>query len=33
MYQLIRQKRPTKDLTVEIAFLDTGVEAFSFRFG
>jgi hypothetical protein len=33
MYQLIRQKGPAKDLTFEIAFLDTGVEAFSSRFG
>src|SRR5260370_42438648 len=30
MYQLIRQKGPIKDVTLEIEFLDPGVEAFSF---
>jgi hypothetical protein len=33
MYQLIRQKGPIQDATVEIEFLDPGVEAFSFTFG
>ena len=33
MYQLIRQKGPTKDRTLEIEFLDPGAEAFSFTFG
>ena len=33
MYQLIRQKRPIKDVTFEIEFLDPGVDAFSFTFG
>ena len=33
MYQLIRQKRPVKDVTFEIEFLDPGVEVFSFTFG
>jgi len=33
MYQLVRQKGPTKDVTFEIEFLDPGVEAFSFTFG
>ena len=33
MYQLVRQKGPTKDVTFEIEFLDPGVEVFSFTFG
>ena len=33
MYQLVRQKGPIKDATVEIEFLDPGVEVFSFTFG
>ena len=33
MYQLIRQKGPIKDTTLEFEFLDPGVEAFSFTFG
>jgi hypothetical protein len=33
MYQLVRQKRPVKDVTFEIEFLDPGVEVFSFTFG
>ena len=33
MYQLVRQKGSTKDVTFEIEFLDPGVEAFSFTFG
>ena len=33
MYQLVRQKGPTKDVTFEIEFLDSGVEVFSFTFG
>jgi len=33
LYQLIRQKGPVGDRTVEIEFLDPGVEAFSFTFG
>ena len=33
MYQLIRQKGQIKDMTLEIEFLDPGVEAFSFTFG
>jgi len=33
LYQLIRQKGPTKDRTFEIEFLDPGVQAFSFTFG
>ena len=33
MYQLIRQKGPIKDVTFEIDFLDSGLEAFSFTFG
>jgi hypothetical protein len=30
MYQLIRQKGPIMDTTLEIEFLDPGIEAFSF---
>jgi hypothetical protein len=33
LYQLIRQPGPIVDRTVEIAFLDPGVEAFAFTFG
>ena len=33
LYQLIRQKGEVKDGTVEIEFLDPGVQAFSFTFG
>lgn len=33
LYQLIRQKGPTRDRTFEIEFLDPGVQAFSFTFG
>lgn len=33
LYQLIRQPQPIEDRTVEIEFLDPGVEAFSFTFG
>lgn len=33
LYQLIRQKGQVKDRTVEIEFLDPGVQAFSFTFG
>ncbi len=33
MYQLIRQRTRIDDRTFEIAFLDAGVEAFSFTFG
>jgi thiol-disulfide isomerase/thioredoxin len=33
MYQLIRQPKPITDRQVEIEFLDSGVEAFSFTFG
>ncbi len=33
MYQLIRQKGSIQDTTVEIEFLDPGIEAFSFTFG
>jgi len=33
MYQLIRQKGSIHDVTFEIEFLDSGVEAFSFTFG
>jgi thiol-disulfide isomerase/thioredoxin len=33
MYQLIRQPEPIVDRQVEIEFLDSGVEAFSFTFG
>jgi thiol-disulfide isomerase/thioredoxin len=33
MYQLIRQKGPTRDRTFEIEFVAPGVEVFSFTFG
>jgi hypothetical protein len=33
MYQLIRQKSPVRDRTIEIEFLDPGVQVFSFTFG
>lgn len=33
LYQLIRQPQPVTDRTVEIEFLDSGVEAFAFTFG
>ena len=33
MYQLIRQQSPIVDRTLEIEFLDAGVDAFSFTFG
>ena len=33
LYQLIRQPRPIVDRTVEIEFLDAGVETFAFTFG
>ena len=33
LYQLIRQRGSIVDRTFEIAFLDAGVEAFSFTFG
>jgi thiol-disulfide isomerase/thioredoxin len=33
LYQLIRQPKPIADRLFEIAFLDTGVEAFAFTFG
>jgi thiol-disulfide isomerase/thioredoxin len=33
MYQLIRQPQPIADRQFEIAFLDSGVEAFAFTFG
>ena len=33
MYQLIRQQNPINDRKFEIAFLDAGVQAFSFTFG
>ena len=33
MYQLVRQKGQIKDVTLEIEFLDPGVEAFSVTFG
>jgi thiol-disulfide isomerase/thioredoxin len=33
LYQLIRQKSQVKDRTVEIEFLDPGVQAFDFTFG
>ena len=33
LYQLIRQKGLVKDRTLEIEFLDSGVQAFSFTFG
>jgi thiol-disulfide isomerase/thioredoxin len=33
MYQLIRQTKPISDRTLEIEFLDPGIEIFSFTFG
>jgi hypothetical protein len=33
MDQLVRQKGKIKDVTLEIEFLDLGVEIFSFTFG
>ena len=33
MYQLVRRKGLINDVTFEIEFLDTGVEAVSFTFG
>jgi len=33
MYQLIRQTKPISDKTIEIEFLDPGVQLFSFTFG
>ncbi|HEV3157761.1 MAG TPA: cytochrome c biogenesis protein DipZ [Candidatus Baltobacteraceae bacterium] len=33
LYQIIRQKFPVRDRTVEIRFLDSGVKAYSFTFG
>jgi Thioredoxin like C-terminal domain len=33
MYQLIRQRQPVTDRTLEIEFLDAGVEVFVFTFG
>jgi len=33
MFQLVRQKGLIKDVTVEMEFLDPGIEAFSFTFG
>jgi hypothetical protein len=33
LYQLIRQSGPIGDRTVEIEFLDPGVEAYVFTFG
>jgi hypothetical protein len=33
LYQLLRQPGPITDRTIEIAFLDTGVEAYVFTFG
>jgi hypothetical protein len=33
MYQLVRQVQPIQDRTLEIEFLDAGVEAYSFTFG
>ena len=33
LYQLIRQPKPIADRTLEIEFLDAGVEVFSFTFG
>ena len=33
LYQLIRQPGPIVDRTLEIEFLDAGVEAFAFTFG
>jgi hypothetical protein len=33
LYQLIRQSKPTADRTLEMEFLDAGVETFAFTFG
>lgn len=33
LYQLVRQRGPVRDRTVEIEFFDTGAQAFSFTFG
>lgn len=33
LYQLVRQPGPVRERTVEITFLDAGVEAFVFTFG
>ena len=33
LYQLVRQKRPVEDRTIEIEFLDPGVRAYVFTFG
>jgi len=33
LYQLIRQRGPVTEHTFEIAFLDSGVEAYAFTFG
>jgi hypothetical protein len=33
LYQLVRQNGPVTDHTVEIRFLDPGVEAYAFTFG
>ena len=33
MYQLIRQPKPIADRQVDIEFIDSGVETFSFTFG
>jgi hypothetical protein len=33
LYQLVRQHRPVREHTFEIAFLDPGVEAYVFTFG
>jgi thiol-disulfide isomerase/thioredoxin len=33
LYQLVRQRGPVRDRTVEVTFLDAGVEAFVFTFG
>ena len=33
LYQLIRQPGPVSDRTLEISFLDPGVQAYAFTFG
>jgi hypothetical protein len=33
MYQLVRQRPPVRERTVEITFLDPGVRAYVFTFG
>jgi hypothetical protein len=33
LYQLLRQRGPIRDRTVEIEFLDPGVAAYAFTFG